>query len=128
MTKSRPGGLVLGFERDWEGWQMKRVVLGAAAAVALATLLVASAGAQATDERFRITLKTRSFLPPQAADVAGIRSAREGAGDRVHFLAQFSAIPNAARRSAIAAQGVRLVAYVAANTYVASSSVSTLGR
>ena len=107
---------------------MKRVVLGAAAAVALATLLVASAGAQATDERFRINLKTRSFLPPQAADVAGIRSAREGAGDRVHFLAQFSAIPNAAERSAIAAQGVRLVAYVAANTYVASSSVSALGR
>jgi subtilisin family serine protease len=116
---------------------MSRRISRAAAAVPIAAVLatvVVAAGAGAAvgtnpaDDRFRIHLKARDFLPPPAKEVAAIRSNRSGAaGDQVHFLAQFAEIPDAGERSKIASRGVKLVAYVTANTYVASSTVAALG-
>ena len=101
--------------------------------VLLTTLVVAAtAGANAgaaSDERYELRLKTRSFVPPKAAEVAAIRSARGGSSaDAVHFLAQFTQLPNASERSRIAASGVRLLDYLTGNTYIASSTVAGLGK
>jgi subtilisin family serine protease len=116
---------------------MSRRISRAAAAVPIAAVFAtvslaagagATTGANPADEKFRIHLKSRSFLPPQAKEVAAIKSNRGGAaGDQVHFLAQFAEIPDAAAQSKIASRGVKLVAYVTANTYVASSTVGGLG-
>ncbi len=114
---------------------MRRIVPAAARTAPLALVLVtliaaATAAARPPNGDFGIELKARSFTPPARAEAAQIRSARAGAaGDRVHYFVQVESLPDAPARARIAAeQGIHLLTYVTANTYIASSSVAALGR
>jgi hypothetical protein len=74
-----------------------------------------------------IRLKSRTFTPApglQKAAIAGKRSA----DTQVHYIAQFRPLPSSADQRAFARQGVRLLASLGGNAYLASAQVKNLHR
>jgi hypothetical protein len=79
------------------------------------------------DDTYLIRLRSREFTPTPGLDIAGIRASYCGKPEgRVHFLLQFESLPNAERQDELAAQDIRLPAYVTGNAYIASSAVGDL--
>lgn len=80
-----------------------------------------------TEDPFRILLISRAFTPEPGFDIDGIRQQRGGQpDDQVHYLLQFSNLPNAEAKKQLSAAGFELLSFVTGNTYVASSLVGDL--
>lgn len=77
--------------------------------------------------RDAIQLKSRTFTPAPGLQKAAIAGKRAAASD-VHFIAQFRPLPSAADRRDFARQGVRLLASLGGNAYLASAQVRHLDR
>src|SRR5688572_7481090 len=85
--------------------------LAAALYVAVGTAApVAEAQAQPPPGRFAIKLKTREFTPSPGHEVAAVRAQRGGRPDeRMHFLLQFTDLPDAGASQRVASAGIDLV-------------------
>jgi hypothetical protein len=87
-----------------------------------------------SESRFQIRLKTRVFTPPAESGTNTLTNTlsnmqSEAArsvlpSDTMHFLIQFDTLPDASEKKKLEAQGIRLIAYVTGNAYIASTRVS----
>jgi hypothetical protein len=87
-----------------------------------------------SDSKFQIQFKTRVFTPPAQKDLktfTNMLSSMQGKAaqsvlpsDTMHFLIQFETLPDAGEKKELEAQGIRLIAYVTGNAYIASTRVS----
>ena len=83
----------------------------------------------AQQDKFLIRLMTRQFTPAPGLEIEVIKSQdQEREGERVHFLLQYEDLPTSTERETIAHDGIRLLAYLNGNTYIASARVSDLDR
>lgn len=83
------------------------------------------------NEKFRILLKSGFFIPSSTPSLAlNIASIRGGlsTNNTVHFLLQFSSLPNSTVNNILVQNDINLTDYLTANTYIASTKVSNLNN
>ncbi len=83
---------------------------------------IPSSDTTVTDEYMLKTL-TRDFKPSRGLEIESITEGMPQSS-QIYFLMQFEMLPNADKRKELELQGISLVDYLGANTYVASSIVS----
>lgn len=83
-------------------------------------LIVAPASAQEPDQNFVILLKSRQFTPAPGIDKAMRAQLSASLSSRSHVLIQLDHIPTAEEREAMERAGVKLLAYVPHNAWLAS--------
>ncbi len=76
--------------------------------------------AQSGDQALPIELKSRTFIPAPGIDPALQNGVRAQAGQRTHVLVQLYRTPTEAERADLEAQGIRLLAYIPNNAWLAS--------
>src|SRR3990172_8363737 len=75
---------------------------------------------------YLVRLHNRAFTPEPRLLLGDLGAL--GTASRVHFLLQVCHLPSAGERSALSSQGIELLAYLAGNTYIASSESADTDR
>jgi hypothetical protein len=73
---------------------------------------------EAPPDPYRISLKSRSFTPPEEVRLDSVFAGAQGT--RVHVLMQFKSIPDASAGSALDSAGIELLNYIPKNSWFAS--------
>ena len=102
---------------------MKRRAIINLFVVILMLLAVLPTGVAAQGEgeaQYRVTLKSRQFIPQPGLEPELAQELAEAGDGRRHVLLQFEEVPSDAQRAALEAAGVHLLAYVPSHTWFAS--------
>ncbi len=79
-------------------------------------------GQELSNEKYKISMKSRTFVPPEQTTLESILNSAKG--ERVHVLIQFDGIPDASEKSTLSDAGIKLLNYIPRNTWFASMPVS----
>ena len=77
------------------------------------------------NDQYMLKIQTRDFIPTTGLEIESIAEDMSQSS-QVYFLMQFEILPDADKRKELDAQGIQLVNYLGANTYIVSSLVSNL--